>query len=504
MNLNLLLEQKNRNPDILDCLANFSTDEVPTPPDRANEVLDLLPKEVWKNENYRWLDPGCKSGVFLREIAKRLMVSLEDKFPNYESRVEHIFKNMLFGSSITLLTTLVSTRTLYCSKYANSEFASIKFDTAYGNIRYKPSKHVFMGPNAKSCSECRAPRHYQSKERVEKGLETHAYEFVHSEGKDWYQNMKFDIIIGNPPYQLGDGGGSSATPLYNHFVERAIELNPKFISFIIPSRWFNTGKGLESFRKKMLGESRISRLVNFPDAREIFPGPEIKGGVCYFLWDRDYEGKCDFETIQNRQSVSRQKMFLGEFDVIIRNSKGVDILKKIQTKDEKTLKGVVSSQTPFGILSSFEGELSKSKRAPIKVYRRGGISWARESEVTRNIGWADEWKVLIPKASDGSANPPLTVLGKPVIAEPKSVCSQTYLIASMFKSEQEAKYFESYIKTKFFRFLVSLRKTTQDVKPSSFDYVPKLTMNKIWTDRDLYKKYDLSEEEIQFIEETIK
>lgn len=503
MNLNLLLEQKNRNPDILDCLANFSTDEVPTPPDRANEVLDLLPQEVWSNPDFRWLDPGCKSGVFLREIAKRLIIGLEKKIPNYESRVEHIFREMLFGSSITLLTTLVSTRTLYCSKYANSEFSSVKFDTSYGNIRYEPSVHIF-NKDSKSCSECRAPRHYASEERIANGLESHAYDFIHTPGKEWFENMKFDIIIGNPPYQLGDGGGSSATPLYNHFVERAIELNPRYITFIIPSRWFNTGKGLESFRKKMLSEKRISRLVNFPDAREIFPGPQIKGGVCYFMWDRDYEGKCDFETIQNKQTISRQQISLDEFDVIIRNSKGIDILKKVQSKNELTLKDTVSSQTPFGLLSSFKGSAFKTSSNPMKVYKRGGIAWAKSNDVTRNVGWIDEWKVLIPKASDGSANPPLKVLGHPVISEPRSVCTQTYLVAAICGSEKEAKFFANYLNTKFLRFLVSLRKTTQDVKPSSFDYVPKLSMNKNWTDQELYKKYDLDQAEIQFIEESIK
>ena len=503
MSLNLLLEQKNRNPDILDCLANFSSDEVPTPPDRANEVLDLLPASVWEDQTLKWLDPGCKSGVFLREIAKRLIIGLENKIPNYESRVEHIFKNMLYGSSITELTAFVSTRTLYCSKHADSKFSSVKFDNKLGNIRYNPALHKFK-KNSKTCLECRAPISYQSDERIRKGLETHAYEFIHSEEKDWFSKMKFDIIIGNPPYQLGDGGGSSATPLYNLFVEKAIELNPQYICFIIPSRWFNTGKGLGDFRKQMLSEKRISKLVNFPDASEIFPGPSIKGGVCYFIWDRNYNGLCDFETIQKKETVSRQKINLGEFDVIIRNSKSVDILKKIQAKKELTLKDVVSSQTPFGILSSFEGSHSKSKETPVKVYKRGGVVWAKNSEITRNVGWKDSWKVLIPKASDGSSNPPISVLGKPIISEPKSVCSQTYLVASLFSSETESEFFVSYLNTKFLRFLVSLRKTTQDVKPSSFDYVPKLPMNKIHTDAELYKRYDLDEEEIQFIEESIK
>lgn len=504
MNINLLLEQKNRNPDILDCLANFSSDEVPTPPDRANEVLDMLPKEVWKNEKLKWLDPGCKSGVFLREIAKRLIIGLEEKIPEYESRVEHIFKKMLYGSSITELTSYVSTRTLYCSKYADSKFSAIKFKNKTGNIRYNPLLHVTKNGNSKSCIECRAPSSYLSEERIMKGLESHAYEFIHSQGRKWFKDMKFDIIVGNPPYQLGDGGGSSATPLYNHFVEKAIELNPKYICFIIPSRWFNTGKGLGEFRKQMLSETRISKLVNFPDASEIFPGPSIKGGVCYFLWDREYRGKCDFETVQNKVTISKQNISLGEFDVIIRNSKGIDILKKVQSKNELTLKDVVSSQTPFGLLSSFEGKVSKSKASPIKVYRRGGISWASKSEISRNYGWMNSWKVLIPKASDGSSKPPLSVLGKPLISEPDSVCSQTYLVASLFSSEKEASYFEVYLKTKFVRFLISLRKTTQDVKPSSFDYVPKLQMTKEYSDSELYKRYELNEEEILFIEESIK
>jgi site-specific DNA-methyltransferase (adenine-specific) len=316
--------------------------------------------------------------------------------------------------------------------------------------------------------------------------------------------MKFDVIIGNPPYQLGDGGGGSASPIYNYFVEQAIDLDPKYISFIIPSRWFNTGKGLGAFRNRMLSEERIRKIVDFPSASEVFPGPDIKGGVCYILWDRDYSGKCELTSIQAGNVVSKQNLKLSDYSVVIRSQIGVEILKKVSIQNEETMEKFVSSQTPFGLLSNYQGSEKQTTKNSVKVYGRGGISWAKEGEITRHPEWVNKWKVLTPKASDGSGTPPLQVLSRPLLSEPGTVCSQTYLVAGVFDSKKEAVSLMDYMSTKFFRFMVSLRKTTQDVNPNSFGYVPNIASEKKWTDIELYKKYELLDNEVEHIESHIK
>jgi site-specific DNA-methyltransferase (adenine-specific) len=343
----------NYNPDVLTCIANLSSDEVFTPPQLVNQILDLLPGEIWSEKEATFLDPACKSGVFLREIAKRLDEGLEKQIPDRQERMNHIFKNQLFGLAITELTALLSRRSVYCSKTANGKYSVCEtFDSPQGNIRFERIEHAWANGR---CVFCGA-----NQEGYARGeeLETHAYQFIHTglsacdvqAGKpEEIFNMKFDVIIGNPLYQLSDGGfGRSASPIYNRFVEQAKKLNPRYLTMIIPSRWFGGGKGLVTFRAKMLKDNHIRKIVDFEDSSDVFPGVSVAGGICYFLWDQNSTGPCEIVNMhKDIQAISIRN--LNEFDTFIRHSQAVPIVRKVLAKNEKRMNEQVSSYKPFGL-----------------------------------------------------------------------------------------------------------------------------------------------------------
>ena len=495
----MLVENKSHVPDILDCIANLSSDEVFTPPEVANQVLDLLPKELWSDPNIKILDPCCKTGIFLRESARRLMVGLEKAIPDEEKRREHIFKNMLFGIAITELTGLVSRRSLYYSKDASSQYSIVQFKDSDGNITYKRTEHDYVQGK---CRICGSP--YENLERGD-SMENYAYQFIHEQEASV---MKFDVVIGNPPYQLESGGfGAQATPIYQLFVEQAFKLKPRYVAMIIPSRWFSGGMGLSGFRKKMLSSTNFKTLVDFPDASEVFPGVVIRGGICYFLWDEKYDGKCTVTTVQNEHAPSSSERYLGEHgDTFIRFNEAIPILEKLKEFTEKygSLETLVSPINPFGIPTNFKDYKEKSFAGAIQLYTYDGFKFVQKSEVKSNLNWINKWKVFIPKAESGNDVYPRNMIGKPVVASPKSVCTMSYLVAGVFDSEEEAENYASYLRTRFSRFLIGLRKVSMDVSRGNFTFVPNVGFHKTWSDAQLSKKFSLTAEEVAFIESKVR
>lgn len=517
------MRQTNYNPDVLSCLANLSNDEVFTPPGLVNDILDLLPAELWSNPEAKFLDPVSKSGVFLREMAKRLMRGLENQIPDKQERINHIFSQQLYGIAITELTSLLSRRSVYCSKTANGKYSICEtFKDEQGNINYKRMKHTWRslsGTETNKCLYCGASQEVYSREDE---LETYAYNFIHTENpfelfKE--KNMKFDVIVGNPPYQLSDGGfGASAKPIYYKFVEQAIKLKPRYISMIIPARWFAGGRvgELTEFRERMLQDKRIRVIHDFQDARDCFPGVEIKGGVNYFLWDRDNEGQCKVCTHSGGSIISEATRFLLEkgATTFIRSNEAIPILKKVQTIKEKSFSELVSANDPFGFDVRVEGSMKrvkpKFKHTPVEDtlrfyyngWRKEGVGYIAKNYVKKNLEWINQDKLFVAKAIGTGDSKTDSI--KPFIPENPSCTSETYLVIGPFNSEKTMYNVLSYIQTKFFHFMVSLKKITQEARRGVYEFVPMQDFSETWSDEKLYKKYGLTNDEIAFIESMIR
>jgi len=491
----------NYNPDVLSCLANLSNDEVFTPPSLVNQILDLLPQELWSNSEAKFLDPVCKSGVFLREIGKRLLVGLEPDFPDLQERINHIYQHQLFGLAITELTGLLSRRSVYCSKVANGKYSICEtFEDEQGNIIYHRVEHNWKKGK---CVFCGASQEVYERDDV---LETYAYQFIHSENPEsFFNNMKFDVIIGNPPYQLSDGGAkASAIPLYHKFVQQAKKLNPRFLTMIIPSRWFAGGRGLDKFREEMLNDNCLRKIVDFPNSTECFPGVDLSGGVCYFLWDRDNNGDCEITSIiEGKSSRMTRPLLENGLDTFIRYNEAISILNKVFTFKEESFIKYVSSQKPFGLRTYAKGKTSYFPDS-VRLYGSTGITYILQEEIISNKDWLDRYKVYISRAYGERISSSYWVIGKPFLGEPQTCCSETYLVIGTYETEKEATNVISYIRTRFFRFLVLLKKNTQDAPQKVYSFVPIQDFSESWTDEKLYKKYGLTNEEIAFIESMVR
>jgi len=495
-----MLNSDNYNPDVLTCLANLSSDEVFTPPQLANQILELLPAGLWSDRNAKFLDPGVKSGVFLREIAKRLDGGLEKQIPDRQKRMNQIFKNQLYGLAITELTALISRRSVYCSKTANGKYSVCEtFDNPKGNILFKRVEHAWKNGRCEFCGA--------NEENYERGpeLETHAYQFTHTESPEEIFNMKFDVIVGNPPYQLSDGGfGRSASPIYQDFVQQAKKLAPRYLTMIIPSRWFGGGKGLDEFRSQMLNDNHIRKIVDFEDSSEVFPGVSVAGGICYFLWERDYKGPCEIVNMHSGIEAAGIRN-LNEFSTFIRHSQAVPIIRKILARNDGRMSEQVSSYKPFGLRTYVKPQ----KKGDIILHWQKGEGPYRRKDITVGVEMIDKWKVISSRSGHEHAGNPGTdgtrrVLAKTVILPPGTICTETYLVIGSYATQERADNLLVYMKTRFFRFLMSLFMYSHGITKDTYAFIPILDMTKRWTDESLYERYELNREEIAFIESKIR
>lgn len=493
----------NYNPDVLSCLANLSSDEVFTPPVVANAMIDMLPQDLFADPNTKFLDPACKSGVFLREIAKRLIKGLEPIYPDLQERLEHIFKEQLYGIAITKITSLLSRRTLYCSKEGNSDCSVVKFNKNEGNIRFEKISHTWHKGKCKFCGIS------QNEYERDESLETHAYEIIHSNNPEEIFNMKFDVIIGNPPYQLSTGGsGRQAKPIYHLFIEQAKRLNPRYLTMIIPSRWFAGGFGLDDFRNTMLHDKSIRQIVDFPNSAEVFNGVDIAGGVCYFLWDRDSKGSCTITNITNGIPYSVQRE-LDEFPTFIRSSQAVPIVRKIFEieKPRKTLEDTVSPQRPFGLPTNYE---PSSNGIPCYFKQKIGLKKANKTDVKDVNSLLNKFKLLVPKApiagqTDFTKPVGFYYDGNTIIAKPGECCTESWIVAGAFDTLEEVLNFKSYLFTKIARFLLLQTVVSQDVLRNKFCFVPALDKyDQTYSDDILRHRWNITDEEWDYIDSRIR
>lgn len=492
------------NPDVLTCLANLSNDEVFTPPDVANQMLDMLPQELFQNPDTTFLDPACKSGVFLREIARRLLKGLAPQIPDKQARIDHIFHKQLYGIAITEMTSLLSRRSVYCSKYPNSEFSVTHFDDAEGHVRYKRTKHTWQDGK---CRWCGAP---QSEYDREESLESHAYEFIHGLKPEELFHMKFDVIISNPPYQLNDGGnGVSATPIFQHFVDRALKLNPHYLTMIIPARWYAGGKGLDNFRETMLNNKHIRKIVDFESSKDCFDGVNIAGGICYFLWDRDSEGLCEItNSTKDRNGVVMERA-LNEFPILIRSNMAISIVHRILDTGCDVYSNHAYPRNPFGFATNYRGRTRKEP-GDIELLTSKGVQYVGRDEVLKNADIIDSYKVLIgrlvPSNGELDVDPKsgYRVITDTKIIGPGQINTETYLDIGVFKTKQEALNFDKFLKSKLPRFLLRQAISSLNVTRECFRFVPYVDFTEKWDDEKLYRTFGLTDEEIQLVESTIR
>ena len=441
--------------------------------------------------------------------------------PDLQTRVDHILMQQVFGIGITELTAMLARRSLYCSKHANGPHSITRgFCSEAGNVWFQRVEHSWKKDK---CAFCGASK--QTLDRGE-GRESHAYAFIHTDNiqqrvsEVFGGDMQFDVVIGNPPYQLDTGGhGTQARPIYHQFVEQAKALEPKYLSMIIPARWFSGGMGLDDFRQSMLNDKSLRILNDYLTASDVFPGVGLKGGVCYFLWDKEHSGECTVTTRHKDEapSIATRPLLEKGSSIFIRFNEGVEILKKVVrvesgSTDEISLpadrrfSSIVSAIGAYGLSSTFRGNTIRGQ-CDLKVYRNGGVGYIPSSQVRKEEHTFKKWKIFVGRAAPGTGNRdtyPHKIISTPFLGEPGSISSWTYMYIGPFEKKFEAESALSYLSCRFTRFLILLHRPSQDTTKRVYTFVPKQSWDRQWTDEALYEKYSLTNEEVAFVEKIVR
>ncbi len=438
--------------------------------------------QVFADPNTRILELNSKSGLYPLYMAYSVYrAKLEDHIMWQDTMTQEEMRNLwdkvidenIFVVCKTPMAVSITKRTLvgYRDKPVNAKY----FNDLIELIKVTPNQFCSI---------------------VSKG-----FTFWHSNDDN---NMKFNAIVGNPPYQVMDGGAkASAMPVYQHFVNIAKMIKPQYISMIMPAKWFNGGRGLDDFRNDMLSDQRISNLFDYVDGHECFPGVDIAGGVCYFLWDEKHNGRCRVTTQFNSRRVENIRI-LNSGDVFIRHVEELSILDKIG-KEKKHLSDIIHSQKPFGLRTY----VRPMESGDIQLRYTGGQGPYRRDLITQNESLIDKWKVITSyttaeHAGETDKNGQKRIISTLEVLEPGVICTETYLLVATFDTKEEAENLLSYIKTRFVRSLIAMITTTQHLARANFRFVPLQDFNKPWTDSELYLKYGLTLDEIAFIESMIK
>lgn len=445
--------------------------EVFTPNWLANDMIDLIPQESLEDINSTYLEPCCGSGIFLQLLIERLMQTLEKTIPNEIDRINHIIANQLYGVEIqeknynlTLLNLINAVKNIYSknNKYCND------FELC-NNIK----NHLYNGDALKF---------------------------------DYWGKNDFTTIITNPPYHkvakenCQDKNKAFALPFYIEFINLFKTFDTKYIDVVIPSRWMSSGIGTTQFRKDMLNDKHIKILHDYINGKDCFPSVEIKGGVCYFIRDINYDGNCQFYSHINNQ-ITMEKRPLQYDNFCIRYNGTISILDKVAQLKEEKLSKTVLPLSIFSFPTNFKNYQHNEFDNSIQIYGNKFIGYIDSKQLKTGHKYVDKFKVLLPEAiGKGGFDDKL----KPIIIEPNSCCTGTYVVLGSFDTYEEAKNMVSYINTKFFKFLLALAKNTQHATAAAYSFIPFQDFSKSWEDNELYQKYNLSEQEIKYIEEKIK
>lgn len=471
----------------------MSESEVITPSKICDEMVNLLPEEGLREiveRQRKLLDIASKSGEYAVALYKRLTSKL-----GYS---HNDVKDIIYSIPTSSIA-YEFTRRFYEILNLNINNIPVKFNT-YDLIKIKDKNGEVD---------------YQKINEILKQNKKFSEINLEDEIKVSDEKVKFGVVIGNPPYQVSDGGArASAKPIYHEYINLSKVLSSSYVSIISPSRWFTGGKGLDLFRSKMIEENKFRTLIDFSDSKECFSGVEVKGGVNYFLWDINYNGECNVKNIYKNNNTSLKRFLkLEDIDIFIRYNTLYTIFKKVHKKENCTFDILVSSRKPFDLDTSTKIDDSKFKNS-LKIYGKSKIGYIDEKKIKKNNELINKQKIFITYAYGAGEGFPHQIINKPIIAPLGSVCTETYLSIGPFESEEEVNNAYKYIKTKFFRALVLIAKNSQHATSKTYRFVPmqnfteKSDIN--WgkssdeIDKQLFEKYKLSDEEKKYIKEIIK